>query len=309
MYLLIRNLSDTLCRTSLFALTCALLVSSVSGQATNGSIYGSVSDSSGAVIPQASVAATNVSTSASKATTTNASGEYSFPVLDPGDYKVVVQIPGFQSQTQENIRLGSNRNVNVSFALQPGSEEQNITVEARTTLVDTRESQIGNTVDQKRIQDLPLNGRKAYDLVPTVPGVTNYIPDVLIGSRAGAQFTINGISRGTAFYLDGTYNTDVQLGGNLLPNPDALYELRVLTANFDAEFGRFAGGVVNAITRSGTNQYHGLAYDYLRNNIFNAKNWFLNSVTPMRQNQFGGDVGGPIPKADGRGFLFLSYRD
>jgi hypothetical protein len=136
----------------------------------------------------------------------------------------------------------------------------------------------------------------------------NYIPDVPTGSRAGTQLTINGISHGVAFYLDGAYNTDVQLGGNLLPNPDALYEFRVLTSNLDAEFGRLAGGVVNAVTRSGTSQYHGLAYDYLRNNVFNAKNWFLTSVTPLRQNQFGGNVGGPIPMTHGHGFFFLSYQ-
>jgi hypothetical protein len=236
------------------------------------------------------------------------SGEYNFPVLGPGDYKVFVQLTGYQSQTQENIRLDSNQNVQVSFRLQAGSIEQNITVEAQTTLVDTRESQIGNTVDQKRIRNLPLNGRNAYDLVQTVPGVTNYIPDSPIGSRAGTQLTINGLFASTAFYLDGAYNTDIQLGGNLLPNPDALHEFRVLTSNFDAEFGRFAGGVVSAITRSGTSHYHGLAYDYLRNDIFNAKNWFLTSVTPLRQNQFGGNFGGPIPKTHNHGFFFFTYQ-
>jgi hypothetical protein len=265
-------------------------------------------DSSGAVLQGAAVTATNVSTSGLKTTKTDASGDYSFPVLGAGDYKVLVQVTGFQSQTQENIRLDSSQNVHVSFALQAGSVEQNMTVDALTALVDTRESQVGGTVDQKRIQDLPLNSRNAYDLVQTVPGVTNYIPDVPTGSRAGTQFTINGISRGTAFYLDGTYNTDIQLGGNLLPNPDALHELSVLTSNFDAEYGRLAGGVVNAITRSGTNRYHGLAYDYLRNNVFNAKNWFLTSVTPLRQNQFGGNFGGPIPKAEDHGFFFISYQ-
>jgi hypothetical protein len=302
-----RNLRDAVCRISLFALSCALHVSSLSAQGTGGSIYGTITDSSGAVIPAATLNATNVFTSASKTTTTNVSGEYNFPVLDPGDYTVFVQMTGYQSQTQENIRLDANQNVQVSFRLQAGSIEQNITVEAQTTLVDTRESQIGNTVDQKRIHDLPLNGRNAYDLVQTVPGVTNYIPDDPTGSLAGTRLTINGFAI-TAFYLDGAFNTDIQRGGNLLPNPDALHEFRVLTSNFDAEFGRFAGGVVSAITRSGTNHYHGLAYDYLRNDVFNAKNWFLTSVTPLRQNQFGGNFGGPLPKSHNHGFLFFSYQ-
>lgn len=302
------KLRNILCRISFWVLIFLALSPAVLGQAVDGSIYGTVADSSGAVIPEATVTATNLATSAPKTTKTGASGEYSFSVLDPGDYKVSVQKTGFQSQTQEDIRLDAIQNVHVSFALQLGSMEQNITVESRTSFVDTRESQIGSTVDQKRIQDLPLNGRNAYDLVQIVPGVTNYIPDVATGSRVGTQLTINGITRDSAFYLDGTYNTDMQLGGNLLPNPDALQEFRVLTSNYDAEFGRLAGGVINAITRSGTSQYHGLAYDYLRNNIFNAKNWFLTSVTPLRQNQFGGDFGGAVPKTDNHGFFFLSYQ-
>jgi len=265
-------------------------------------------DPSGAVIQGVAVTATNTYTSASRTTKADASGGYSFLALDPGDYDVNAQLTGFRSQTQTSIRLDANQNVHVSFTMQIGSMEQNETVEASTTFVDTRESQIGDTVDQKRIQDLPLNGRNAYDLVQIIPGVSNYIPDVPTGSRAGTQLTINGLSHGVAFYLDGAYNTDIQVGGNLLPNPDALYEFRVLTSNLDAEFGRLAGGVVNAVTRSGTRQYHGLAYDYLRNNVFNAKNWFLTSVTPLRQNQFGGDIGGPMPITHGHGVFFSSYQ-
>jgi len=302
------NLCGALFQIVLCALSCSLLALPALCQVTNGAIYGTVTDSSRAAVTGAAVIATNENTSTSKTTKTNASGDYSFSVLDPGDYTVSVQMTGFNSQTQENIRLDAYQNVHVSFVLQVGSIEQNMTVEASTTLVDTRGSQIGDTVDQKRIQDLPLNGRNAYDLVQIVPGVTNYVPDAATGSRAGTQLTINGITHDTAYYLDGAYNTDVQLGGNLLPNPDALQEFRVLTSNYDAEFGRLAGGVVDAITRSGTNRYHGLAYDYLRNNIFNAKNWFLTSVTPLRQNQFGGNFGGPAPMTDHHGFFFFSYQ-
>jgi Carboxypeptidase regulatory-like domain/TonB-dependent Receptor Plug Domain len=304
------NLRRTTCLISQFALSCALIVLPALGQTTAGSIYGTVADSSGAVVPGATVTVTNVHTAVAKTSKVDATGDYNFPVLEPGDYEVAAQLTGFQSQTQKGVRLDANQNVHVNFALQVGSMEQNVTVDATTTLVNTRESQIGQTVDQKRIEDLPLNGRNAYDLVQILPGVTNYTPDVATGSRAGTQLSVNGIpTNNTAFYLDGAYDTNVwQFGGNLLPNPDALQEFRVLTSNFDAEFGRSAGGVVNAITRSGTNQYHGLAYDYLRNNVFNAKNWFLTSVTPLRQNQFGGNFGGPIPRLHGRGFFFLSYQ-
>ena len=275
---------------------------------TSGSIYGTVTDDSGAAISGAVVVVTNLHTSVSKKLKTDATGDYQFPVLDPDDYEVYASATDFQAETQAAIRVDANQNVHVSFALKVGSPQQTITVEARTTLVDTRESQIGETVDQKRLQDLPLNGRNAYDLLQIVPGVTNYIPDVATGSRVATQITVNGYSLSTAFYLDGAYNTDAQLGGNLLPNPDSLQEVHVMTGNFDAEFGHLAGSVVNAITRSGTSQFHALAFDYLRNDVLNAKNWFLTSVTPLRQNQFGGNVGGPIPLMKGQNFFFLSYQ-
>src|SRR6185312_7781608 len=168
-------------------------------------------------------------------------------------------------------------------------------------------SQLGTTVAQVSIQNLPLNGRNPYDLVPTVPGVTNYAADAPTGSRQGTQFSVNGVpANNSAFYLDGAYDTNLwRFGGNLMPNPDALQEFRVLTSNFDVEFGRSAGGVVNAITRSGTNSFHGNAYDYLRNDVLNAKNYFVNEVTPLRQNQFGATFGGPIVRD--KAFFFLSY--
>jgi len=291
------------------ALSCALLVLPGFGQETSGSIYGTVTDSSGAVVPGVAVTATNVLKSASRTTKADAAGNYSILVLDPGDYNVNAQLTGFLSQTQANIRLDANQNVHVNFKLQVGSFEQNETVEGSTALVDTRDSQIGDTVDQKRIQDLPLNGRNAYDLVQLLPGVTNYTPDVATGSRVGTHLSVNGLpTDNSAYYLDGSYDTNVQFGGNPLPNPDAVYEFRVLTSNFDAEFGHSAGGAINVITRSGTDQYHGLAYDYLRNNVLNAKNWFLTSVAPLRQNQFGGNFGGPMPTMHQHALFFLSYQ-
>jgi hypothetical protein len=167
---------------------------------------------------------------------------------------------------------------------------------------------LGITVDQQRIRDLPTNGRNAYDLVQLVPGVTNYTTPIVTGNENGTTFSVNGNRPNqNSYYLDGAVDTNVfGSGGNLLPNPDALQEFRVLTSNFDAEYGRSPGGVVNAITLSGTNRFHGLAYDYLRNNVLNARNYFNTSVTPLKQNQFGGDFGGPIVK--NKAFFFLSYQ-
>jgi carboxypeptidase family protein/TonB-dependent receptor-like protein len=304
-----RNSNNTLL-SLLLLLAVVVWAKTGMAQTTTGSIYGTVSDNSGAVVPNADITASNVQTGAKKVTQTNAAGDYTFLVLDPGEYTISAQVTGFQSLTQNGIRLDAAQSVHVNIALQVGSTDQKIDVEADTTLVDTRESQIGETIDQKRIQELPLNGRNAYDLLPILPGVTNYAADVPTGSRQGTQIIVNGIpAENTAYYLDGSYDTNLwRFGGNLLPNPDALQEFRVLTSNFDAEFGRSAGGVVQAITRSGTRQYHGLVYEYLRNDIFNAKNWFLTSVASLRQNQFGANFGGPIPKLKDRGFFFVSYQ-
>lgn len=282
----------------------------VLAQTTTGSIYGTVADTSGAVLPSATITAVNQHTGATKTTQSSATGDYTFVVLDPGDYKITGTMTGFQSQTQSGVHLNAAQNVHVNFSLQVGEASQNVTVEAGTTLVDTRGSQLGQTVDQQRIQDLPLNGRNAYDLLQILPGVTNYAADVQTGSRQGNQIIVNGIAaQNTAYYLDGSYDTNVwRFGGNLLPEPDALQEFRVLTSNFDAEFGRSAGGVVEAITRSGTNKYHGLVYEYLRNNIFNARPWLSTGVTPLHQNQFGATFGGPVPKFSDRAFFFLSYQ-
>jgi hypothetical protein len=193
---------------------------------------------------------------------------------------VSAQAKGFSTQSQQGIRLDVSQNVHISFSLTPGATTDVVSVTAETTMIDTRESQVGETVDQKRIEDLPLNGRNAHSLV-LVPGVTNYSGESAIGDSTGASFSANGI--GTAlnsYYLDGVFDTVIYRdGGNLIPNPDALHEFRSLTSNFDAEFGRAPGGVVNLITRSGTNQFHGLLYDYLRNNVLNAESYFNNAVT------------------------------
>ena len=189
----------------------------------------------------------------------------------------------------------------------PAPSTTDVTVEASTTLVDTRESQLGETIDQHRIQDLPLVGRSAYDLVQTVAGVTNYSPSAQIGDNVGTQFSVNGLRTNfNSYYLDGSYDNEFfRGGGNIIPNPDALQELRLLTTNFDAEFGRFPGGVVNVITRSGSNEFHGLAYDYLRNTILNARNYFISGVSPLVYNVFGGGVGGPIMRD--KAFFYASY--
>jgi hypothetical protein len=294
-----------------------LSASTAKAQTTTGSIYGTVTDSSGAVIPGATITVTNVETNAAVSAKTSGTGDYIFPVLNPGSFKVTAKMTGFNSVTETDLRLDANQNLNASFSMTPGDVTTEVTVQSSVQLIDTRESQIGETVDVKRIVDLPLSSRSAYDLVQLVPGITNYSASAQIGDTIGTGFSTNGVRPNfNSFYLDGAYDTEFfRGGGNVVPAPDALLQFRILTSNFDAEFGRYPGAVVNVITRSGTNQLHGVGYDYARNRIFNSKNYFTPPSAPQKfvYNVFGASVGGPLPmprffNGGQRLFYFLSYQ-
>lgn len=294
---------------ALVLLFFAFAVPTLYAQSVSGSIYGTVADETGASIPGCKVEAKDVNTGVSQSTTTNESGDYTFPTVSPGEYQIAVTATGFKSQTQTGVILAANQNVHVTFKLALGSITEKVEVLADVTMVDTREAQVAETIPQQQLQELPDLNRSVYDLALTVPGVTNYSAGQgpLTGSRMGASFSVNGLPIAmVSFYLDGAYNnTYKQDGSNNVPNPDALQEFRLTTSNFDAEFGRSPGGVVSFITRSGTSTFHGEAYDYIRNDVFNAKNYFLNSVTPLKQNQLGGNFGGPLQR-NRNTFFFVS---
>jgi hypothetical protein len=277
------------------------------GQTTTGAIAGSVTDPTDSVIPNASITVTNVQTGIAQNTQSNGSGNYIFPSLPPGDYTLSVQASGFGTKTQSGLHLDVLQTLTSNVQLKLGTQSESVTVSTAAALVELRESQLSTTVAQEQIADLPLNGRAAFSLVQLVPGVTTFVPSATIGDTAGTKFSLNGNrTNENSYYLDGAYDTSfMSQGGNIIPNPDALQEFRVLTNNFDAEYGRYPGGVVNVITRGGSNSLHGLAYDYLRNSALNLKNYFATRVTPLVQNQFGGAAGGPI--VHNRAFFFGSY--
>ena len=279
-------------------------------QSTTGTIYGAVADPTGASIPGAQVTITDVHTGVKQTTKTNGTGEYTFTTVNPGDFSATAASAGFKTETQTDVTVAANQNVHVVFSLTTGAVAESIEVKAGVTLVDTREAQIGDTIDQQKIQDLPTSDRNTYNLLQTVTGVVAYNGDSNIGSRNGTTFSVNGFPAASpSFYLDGAYNNAFKgNGGNKPPNPDALQEFRVITSNFDAEFGRSPGGVVNIITRSGTEHYHGSAYEYLRNDTFNARNYFVlpGPNLPFKQNQYGATFGGPVPLLP-KTFFFLSY--
>ena len=300
----------------LFLMQIVIAIShTMAAQSTSGTIFGSVLDSTGASISGASVTLTEARTGATTNAVSDAKGNFTYAIVNPGDYTATVSVAGFKTVSQTGIILAANQNIRVPFTLAVGSASESVSVEAGVTLVDTREAQLGTTIEQSKIENLPTLNRDVYSLVTTTPGVTNYTADSNIGTRGGVTLSVNGLSTDqVSYYLDGSYDEALNdNGGNKIPNPDALSELRILTSNFDAEFGRSPAAVVNAITRSGTDMYHGAAYDYFRNNILNARGYFVaptsaaNPAVQLQQNQFGGRIGGPVellPKM----FFFLDYQ-
>jgi Carboxypeptidase regulatory-like domain len=287
-------------------------------QAVTGTIVGTVTDSSGAVVPGATVTLTNAGTGASRVVTTDREGEYTAPSLPIGKYRVVAEIQGFKTVTVSNIDVGVDQRVRIDVKLEVGTVTDSITIEGRSPLVQTSSSELGTTVEEEQIQTLPLNGRNFVSLTRTVPGVVRGIPGANIdgaGSlawRASASFSANGMRpRDNNYLLDGVDNNETWLQTVVIfPNVDALDQFKLQTSTYSAEFGRSLGGVVNLQMKSGTNAMHGSAFEFLRNDRFDANNFFNNRAgrpkPDFSQHQFGGTLGGPLMQ--NRTFFFADYQ-
>src|SRR5579871_5364464 len=278
--------------------------------ATSGSILGTVSDPTGAVVPNASVQIKNVETGQVQQAPTDVQGRYTIADLPIGNYEAQVSASGFQTMVRRGITLTVGAQAVVDFSLQVGQSQQTVTVDAQVSQVDTVSAAVSSYVEQKQINDLPLNGRNFTDLVTLVPGVSggsqigNGGNNLLYGVQN--NFAVSGArAEGQAYLLDSTniqgfwnHGSGSGVMGTTL-GIEAISEFSVLTNTYSAQFGG-NGSVVNAVSKSGTNSYHGSAYEYLRNSALDAANFFDNSTCsikpPFRQNQFGGSVGGPIKK-------------
>ncbi len=286
----------------------AFSCSALFAQDVTGKITGTVTDPSGAIVANAKVVVTNKATGIAHETTSNSSGVYQVLQLPIGRYKVSAEAPGFQQVTIDSeTPLEINQTLRIDVNLQVGRISSAVTVESRPSQVETENATVGATVTGQAIFELPLNGRDTLDLVKTQPGVTPTNPD----STAAGGYSIGGMRTDSVTYLlDGGLNNDL-LSNQVVadPNPDAVAEFRVLESNYSAEYGRNAGGIVSVVTKSGTNQFHGTAYDYLRNNFFDANTFFNNEqnlpVPVLKRNQFGATLGGPIIKD--KLFFFFSY--
>jgi hypothetical protein len=276
---------------------------------TTTTLFGTITDKSGAVIPGARVTATHSGTNQTRTAETGSQGEYRMEFLPIGGYQVEVTANGFKKFLQKGVTLEINVPSRVDAQLEIGQISESVEVTAAAAAVNTDNAQIGRTVANTEITTLPIVGRNVYTLLSLTPGVSSNANSIVLGYPE-QRTTINGGVDGGAgsvnYYLDGGNNmTGLRNTGNIAPNPDAVEEFRVVTNNYSAEYGRFAGGMVNIITRSGSNGFHGSLFEFLRNNKLNAYDWGALTAAPLHRNQFGGSFGGPIRKD--RTFFFGTY--
>jgi hypothetical protein len=299
-------------------------------QSTDASVTGYITDSTKAIIVGAKVIVINVATNIRYETTTNKVGSYDVSGLPPGPYRIEVEKPGFKTVVKSDVILHVQDTAAINFEMAVGSVSEIVTVQAGGLVIDTTDATVSTVVDRQFAENLPLNGRSFQTLIQLTPGV------VLTASNTNdnGQFSVNGQRAASNYWmvdgvsanigvgitesgqpgngLGGSLGSFSVLGGtNSLVSVDAMQEFRIQTSTFAPEFGRTPGGQISIVTRSGTNQFHGTAFDYLRNNLFDANNWFNTHVSPVlpkaeeRQNDFGGTFSGPILKD--RTFFFFSY--
>jgi hypothetical protein len=276
----------------------------VGAQGIRATVTGRVTDASGAVVPNAKVTVTNSGTNEMRTVTTNDEGEYTIPQLPPGDYALTAEQAGFKKLVQR-FTLETGQGARVDLTLQAGAVTEQVEVTAVTPVIAAEDASIGNVVDQKKIVELPLNGRNYLQLALLQPNVFAPAQNSTLGFRGG--FNVAGNSEiANNYILDGIDNNDETTNQpSHTPILDGVREFKVLTGTYSAEYGRQSGGQVIVTTKSGTNNFHGSAWEFHRNSIFDARNFFQTKKPDFKRNQFGGVIGGPLIK--NRTFFFGGY--
>lgn len=298
----------------LLALLIAAALSGLHAQITTARLNGTVTDSSGSVIPNATVTVLDEGTGYKQTVQSDAEGVYLFPDLPVGTYQLTVAMNGFSSYVQNGITLAVGQSTTQDVKLRVGQIAQRVVVNANANLVTTDNAQVGQLISQKTVVSLPLNGRDVQQLVFVAAGTTNVTSHYCAANCEGGVFPseqyakVNGAgSNGVNYLLDGIDYNDTYINTNVpFPNPDAIEEFNFITDNMSAAYGNAIGGVVNVVTKSGTDKIHGDAFEFIRNAAFDASNYFSPLVNPLHQNQFGGSLGGPVLKH--RLFYFGSYQ-
>jgi hypothetical protein len=313
-----RSLYPHLSSTILLTLLIGCLLSLPCGAQTAANLYGTVTDAGGAAVPGAKVAATDVATGVVTNTTSDPSGNYSFPSLPPAGYSITVDAPGFKTEVLTGITLLVNQKARVDVPLQVGSVDVKVEVTGAAPLVDTSSASVGTVIGQRETVDLPLNVRRFGALASLVPGT---VPDTNVGTSSGgfansnlgspfseSTYAANGArSSSNNTLIDGVDSRNLTFGGFAVqPSPDAVQEFKIQTNIYDAAFGKTAGSTINLVTKSGTNEFHGSVYEFLRNDVLDASNYFNPTKPELRRNQYGAALGGPIMKSK-KIFFFGNY--
>jgi len=283
-----------------------------------GSILGTVRDPSGGLLVGIGVTATQVETNVSHQTATDSSGSYHFLALPAGTYTIEAKHAGFQDFVANRVILRVNQEYELDLVMQLGAVSAKVEVTANAAQVETTSTQLGDVIEEHKMEALPLNGRSYIDLLGLQAGVAPATSDggvstgqpvrLVSGSLAPGQISVDGQREGAnAFYVNGgDVSESRNLGTEIIPNLDSIAEFRLITNTSDAEYGRFSGGIVNAITKSGSNAVRGTGFEFLRNNDLDARNFFDPTVAALKRNQFGYAVGGPFLK--NRLFWFTDYQ-
>ncbi len=306
---------------SFLALTLVLLLPAAAmAQVTTATLVGTITDASGAVLPGAQVTARNVDTGLTRTVTSSDVGTYRLEFLPVGKYLLEATAPGFKKGTRSGIELQVNDTARADVTLTVGDVSETVNVAEAPMAVNTSTAEIGRTVATAEITSLPLVDRNVYALLDLTPGVQSNNNGVATASSGTSSLILGfpeqrtlingGTDGGTGsvnYYLDGGNNmTGLRNTGNILPNPDAIQEFRIQTNSYNAEYGRFASGVINVLTKSGTNDFRGSLFEFLRNDVLNANDYASQlEKAPLRRNQFGATIGGPIKKD--KAFFFFSY--
>ena len=297
-------------------LAAMLMGSPLSAQSTFGSISGTVTDASGAAVADAQVTLTNLGTSAKQTYTTGADGLYQFVNLNPGAYRVDFEKAGFKHTKRDSVAVQVQQAVRIDATMEVGAVTQTVEVTAETPLLQPTTTSLGQVIDERKTNEIPLNGRNVFSLITLSPAAIaggSGSGSATGGSQVGpnpfswGNYQVGGsFGNQSAEYIDGQ---PVNIGyinlPVLIPDQDAISEFKVQYNNLGPEWGKFSGGVINLSTKGGTNQYHGEAYEYLRNKVLNSRPYFVSANPPYVQNQFGGTFGGPIIKD--HTFFFFAY--
>src|SRR5262245_10481140 len=287
----------------LVVLSCVSLWAQATAQ-----ISGAVKDQSGAVLPGVEITATQTDTGVARTTVSNETGSYVLPSLTTGPYKVEASLPGFRTFVQTGIVLQVNANTVINPTLEVGQVSEQVEVQANAAQVETRSAGVSQVIETQRILDLPLNGRNVTDLITTSGAAVQTGTSPGFGMRTGVNISVaGGIGDGVQYALDGAGHINPFDGTSMpLPFPDALQEFRISTSTQDPSNGGRGAATMSAVTKSGTNQIHGNLFEFVRNNAFNARDFFAAKNDGLKRNQFGGTVGGPIQRD--KVFFFAGYQ-